>query len=229
VRRNTQVAVTIGLGLAVGSLLHSGVYLRYVRPQMHPVLVATSVALVAVGVISLVPAPCARRQARAAQHDHSPGHRDGDRHRSRAAWFLVVPILATLVPPPALGASSIGRVAALTPSSTAYAAPLSPGTPALTLSEFATRATYGRSLAGHDVILEGFSSRSASGGWNLTRMVIRCCAADALAIQVHIDNAPDPGVNAWARVTGRWDGDRNLASLAATHVDLIQQPSNPYE
>jgi hypothetical protein len=78
--------------------------------------------------------------------------------------------------------------------------------PVLTLSECATRATYGRTLADRNVILEGFSTPSPSGGWNLTHLVIVCCAADALAIEVHVDGVPDQA-RAPGRVSGRWQAD----------------------
>jgi uncharacterized membrane protein YcgQ (UPF0703/DUF1980 family) len=98
--------------------------------------------------------------------------------------------------------------------------------PVLTLSECATRATYGRTLADRNVILEGFSTPSPSGGWNLTRLVIVCCAADALAIEVHVDGVPDPGTSTWAPVTGRWQaGSARVPAIQAAQVTITQQPS----
>jgi uncharacterized repeat protein (TIGR03943 family) len=225
VRRGHETTVTIGLAAAVGSLLHSGIYLRYVRPQMYPLLVATAVTLAAIGLASL------RRGARAARADsHRPdGGHAGHGHRARAGWFLAIPILATLIPPPALGASSIGRIAALTMSAGTYTRPLRPGTPVLTLSEFATRARYGHTLTDRDVTLEGFSIPSSSGGWNLTRLVIVCCAADALSVQVHVDGTADPGTNAWVRVTGRWEAGGGIPAIRAARLTVTQQPADPYE
>jgi uncharacterized repeat protein (TIGR03943 family) len=231
-KRRSEITITIGLGLAAGSLLRSGIYLRYVRPAMYPLLAAAAVTLVAIGLASLL------KKATPLRHgdDHQDaGPRDEDphpehRHRLNAGWLLVIPMLVALVPPPALGASSIGRIAALTLTSGSYTQPIRPGIPALTLSEFATRAIYGHSLADRDVVLEGFSTPSPSGGWNLTRLVIVCCAADALAIQVHVDGAPNPGTSTWVRVTGRWQpASAGVPAIQAAQVTITQQPNDPYE
>lgn len=79
--------------------------------------------------------------------------------------------------------------------------------------------------------LEGFSTPSAGGGWDLDRLVIVCCAADvAVAVQVHIDGVPDPGTIAWVRVTGTWvDGTSSPAALRATRSTPIDPPKNAYE
>jgi hypothetical protein len=62
---------------------------------------------------------------RSGDHHQNGDPRDDDphnpeqRHGLNAGWLLVIPILAALVPPPALRASSIGRIEALTlPSAT---------------------------------------------------------------------------------------------------------------
>lgn len=231
-KRRTEIAVTIGLGLATASLLHDGVYLRYVRPAMFPVLAVAAAALVVIGIVSLFqPPPGPERDSRSqvspqwADHGHHPEHRHG-----KVGWLLVIPILAALIPPPALGASSIGRIAALTLSSGDYTQSLRPGVPVLTLSEFATRATYGSTLTGRDVILEGFSTPSPSGGWNLSRLVIFCCAADAQVIQVRVTGLSDPGTSTWVRVTGRWQtGKTQVPTIQAVQLTPTAQPSNPYE
>jgi hypothetical protein len=60
----------------------------------------------------------------------------------------------------------------------------------LTLAEFSGRARWDQaSLTGRRVRLTGFVTPAREGGWYLTRMSLRCCAADAMVWRVAVTAA----------------------------------------
>ncbi|THV12871.1 hypothetical protein E9934_10770 [Nocardioides caeni] len=112
---------------------------------------------------------------------------DDDRHPTTvAAWALLIPIVvAFVVRPPALGGyvaeRRVNDIAAASYDDPAVA-PLAEGvTHDLLVSEFvALAALYGEAIEDRDVRLLGFVT-SDGDGWYVTRLSIRCCAADASA------------------------------------------------
>ena len=97
--------------------------------------------------------------------------------------LLVLPVLAVfLIAPPALGADSVARAGARVPAAPAAFPPLSAGRVlGMSLSDFVTRGAYDSSgsLRSRTVRLTGFVARQG-GTTYLARLVITCCAADAL-------------------------------------------------
>ena len=63
----------------------------------------------------------------------------------------------------------------------------------------------GYSTVNTDIQVEGFIAASACEptGYTLVRLKISCCAADAIAIRVHIDSPPPYPANTWVKATVR--------------------------
>ena len=171
-------------------------------------------------------------------HEHDDGHGHG--HGPRAAWLLLLPVLAIfLIAPPALGAYAAARdtTNAIQPRE-AKAPPLPPGDPAeISVSDYVGRAVWdeGRSLEGRTVQMTGFVTPNPAGGWWLTRLALSCCAADAIASKVQAMDTPDLPENTWVTVTGEWvpgggtKSDTAIPLLKVADVVEVPQPKNPYE
>jgi len=173
---------------------------------------------------------------------------DGHGHHhglgSRMAWLLLAPVFALfLVAPPALGSyaaerSTVTRV----PAPAADYPPLPAGDPlVMRLDEYEARAVWdaGRTLAGRRFDLTGFVSSRPGGGYYLTRLVVTCCAADAVPVRILVtgDAAGSFAADTWIRVVGRYGGvDRSrekdvgpIATIRADSVRTIDPPAEPYE
>jgi uncharacterized repeat protein (TIGR03943 family) len=170
------------------------------------------------------------------EHDEHGGHR----HRLRAAWLLLLPVVTVfLVAPPALGSFTAQRAAE------SVAKPVDTGFPALPagnplplpLADFVVRAVWDTkgSLKNRPVQLIGFAVPRAGGGWYLTRLTITCCAADAVTYKVRIRGTAVPKKDEWFKVTGVWRPDGragrpdDIPVLNATRVTGIAEPHDPYE
>ena len=174
--------------------------------------------------------------------DDHDGHDHAGHGAPRAAWLLLLPVLAIfLVAPPALGAFSAERETAVVtaPAVDSDVPPLPPGDPvAVLLSDYASRAVWddGRSLAGRTIELTGFASKAPDGGWYLTRLSLTCCAADAVATKITVKDAPyAPPRNTWVTVTGEWvpgggtQSETAIPWIRATTMAEVPAPKNPYE
>ena len=231
----TRSLLLVVLGATAAWLWWSGAALNYVRASLGPLLLAGGVVFLLLG---LAPPFGLLDRGR-------PGQ--ADRHReARIGWLLLVPVLVlVVVQPAALGSyAAAGRSAVPAGAGGDYpplAAPVRGAVP-MTMAEFVTRALRdrARSLDGVRVRLVGFASPAkAAGGYQLTRFVIFCCAADAEALQVEVRGdrvrrAPDQ----WLEVEGRWaprpvagdhDPDPPPPALTATAVHPIPAPRPPYE
>ena len=235
-RRETQNILLVLLGGALLKIGFNGDYLRYVKPAQLPWVLAGGAVMVALGAIAIV------RDVRAARATASAGgHGDGHHHPARAAWLLVLPVLAVfLVAPPALGSYSVTRAEAR-PAAQSSAAfpPLPAGDPLpMTLTQFVTRAGWDAagSLNGRTVELTGFVTHS-KGSTLLARMVITCCAADAYPLKVRLAG---PGLAAypddtWLTVTGQvvpgtaTQANYYTADFTVATVKRITAPQDPYE
>lgn len=223
--------------------LFSELYLRYVQSGLRPYLVVSGAVLVLLGAAAGV----VRWRGRHADEEHGheyDHHEDGHGHAHpgpRLAWLLALPALALLLfPPPALGSYSAGREAAQRAAQGVGTFPALPsGDPVrLTLAEFSSRAIYdsGRSLKGRTVRMTGFVTQDDDGTWYVTRLYVRCCAADATTSKIEIRGADAPPTDAWVTVTGTWRPKGELGSdaawppvLDAGSVVRVKQPSDPYE
>jgi uncharacterized repeat protein (TIGR03943 family) len=243
--RRSQAAILFVVGAMALYLGRSDAALAYVKAGLQPLLVASGVVLVGLGLVGV------------AGHDHDEhGHQP---HGPRVAWLLVLPSLAlVLIAPPALGAFAASRQPIQPPptiqaSPSGTAAPSSDPFPPLIppgdgtavpmpLAEYLARDYQEpHTLAGVRIRLLGFVTPQHRGpdSYLLTRFAISCCAADATALRVAIRG--DQIVRAadtWLEVEGRWQQrtsddpgqpTTDTAVLLAESVRPIKQPSEPYE
>lgn len=220
-----------GLGLVLLAGWRDGRLDLYVHPSFVPVLAATGAALVLLAVVQLlrlVRWAAAGGQARA---DH------------RSAWGValvaMVVVVAALAPPRPLGSLvAEGQAAELLPPPE-----FTPGdeTEAWSLLDWARALNGGvqrERLIGRRVSVVGFVHRPRRGplvGETLvTRFVVRCCAADGLAVSLPIRHpeAPNLPPDAWVRV----DGVVRLAEIDgvarpyadADRLAIVAAPEAPY-
>ncbi|MDH6117018.1 putative repeat protein (TIGR03943 family) [Kitasatospora sp. GAS204A] len=243
-KREVQAILLVLLGSAVLRIsLFSDMYLRYVRAALRPYLVTAGVVLVLLGVLGAVAA------LRGARHQDHQDHQDSDHdahghshtHGPRIAWLLILPVTGILlVSPPALGSYTAQHAAntVAKPDTATGFPPLPAGDPlALPLAEFDVRAAWdaAQPLKGRRVKLLGFVSPKSGGGWYVTRLVISCCAADAMTYKVEIRGAAAPPTGSWVAVTGVWQPDGQPAqpdavpALNAGQVVSVPEPRDPYE
>jgi uncharacterized repeat protein (TIGR03943 family) len=214
------------VGAVVLRLTLSGAYLRYVQNGMKPWLLIAGVALVVLGVITVVRSLLGR------------GADDGH-DQPREGWLLLAPIAALLlVAPPSLGSYGVDRAAPVNVRSVGGGFKTLPpsNTPvAMTLLEYGQRAFDGdgRSVRDATVSLTGFVADAATGSsFRLARYQIACCAADASAMIVKIIgiSGDAPARDQWVTVTGRFHPTGGQTpELTAVSITPITAPEDPYE
>ncbi|MGW0660820.1 TIGR03943 family putative permease subunit [Streptodolium elevatio] len=177
-------------------------------------------------------------------HDGHDGHGHDHSKGPHVAWLLCLPVLALfLIAPPALGSytaersdTTIAKPAAKTVDAGFPALP--PGDPYdMTLGDFGVRAVWdpAETLTGRNIRLTGFATPGKDGTWYINRLVISCCAADAVARKVQIHGVPAPPTDTWVTVVGTWLKTGEAASesatpaLTATSVETVPAPKEPYE
>ncbi len=224
--------ISILVGAVLIRLTVSDTYERYVRVGMGPLLLLAGIAVILVGLVTLVQA--LRGVEPADAHDHDDHHHAGG---LGVGWLLLAPIAALLlVAPPTLGSFGVSRGAIVDVRAGAPVFdPLprdSPPRP-MTLLEFGQRAFEhrGASFNGVPVQLTGFVAGAEDGGFRLARYTIACCAADAAPIVVRIAGTTGaPSLDQWVTVTGTFrPGGDETPELAATSVVQIPAPNDPYE
>ena len=244
-RRDVQAVLLILLGGAILRISIGDTFLNYVKESMRPWLIASGATLVVLGVLALIDVLRRGREAdEATPHDEPHEHESHDghdhSHGPRAAWLLLLPVLAIfLIAPPALGAYAAARdtTNAIQPRE-AKAPPLPAGDPVtISVSDFVGRAVWdeGRTLDGRTVQMTGFVTPNPAGGWWLTRLALTCCAADAIASKVQALDAQDLPANTWVTVTGSWQpgggtmSDTAIPQMNVSTLTQVPQPKNPYE
>ncbi|MFM9050649.1 MAG: TIGR03943 family putative permease subunit [Actinomycetota bacterium] len=242
-RRDVQAVILILVGGAVLRISIGDTFLNYVKDVMKPWLIASGAVLVVLGVLALIDVlRKGRTDDEATPHDEPHEHDDGHGHAHgpRAAWLLLLPVLAIfLIAPPALGAYAAARdtTNAVQPRQ-ASAPPLPAGDPVtITVSDYVGRAVWdeGRTLEGRNVQMIGFVTPNPEGGWWLTRLALACCAADALASKSQVLDTADLPANTWVSVTGTWvpgggtKSDTAIPLLKVDEIAEVPQPKNPYE
>lgn len=246
-RRPLQVTLLVlsGLGLLHASLF-TDLSLRFVKAGMRPMLVASGVLLLVLGV-----AEAWSRQKPAGEdgHDHDHEDTDAERHADahghdhstvpRIAWLLFLPALSLLFyAPPALGAYTAAREAPKAVTEQRYFDPLPATSPVpLTLTQFTSRVQqdHKRDIGGRSVRMTGFvTPAKGADGWYLTRIIFTCCAADAQSVKVRIHGAAALPADTWVTVTGTWHPGGKLgtssapAALDARTVKKVAKPVNAY-
>jgi uncharacterized repeat protein (TIGR03943 family) len=222
--------ITLLVGAVLLRLTLTDTYLRYVRPELGPWLLVAGVAVVALGVATLV---------WSLRHGDEPDpNAHGHEHGVGPGWLLLAPIAALLlVAPPTLGAYGVERAANVDITSGAPVFdPLTKGAPPhpMGLLEFSQRAFErdGATFNGASVELTGFVAEAEDGGFRLARYQIACCAADAAPVVVRVvgTTGDPPSLDQWVTVTGTFEpGGKEPPELAATSVVEIPAPDDPYE
>ena len=255
-KRPVQVTLLVlsGLGLLHASLF-TDLCLRYVKEGLRPLLVASGVLLLVLGVVDALsgrirPRPGHGEPAGHPEdahgdhergHDHDGGHAHGHDHTGtpRIAWLLFLPALSLLFfAPPALGAYTATREAPKAVKEQDHFDPLPRTSPLpMTLTDFTTRVQQdrGQAIKGRSVQMSGFVTPDKKGGdWYLTRIIISCCAADAQSVKVRMYGMPALAANTWVAVTGTWHSGGTLGTSSAPvaldvrTVERIARPVNGY-
>ncbi len=224
--------ISMLVGAVVLRLTFTDTYRRYVQPAMGKWLLIAGVALILLGLVTLINALRNVEPSEAHGHDHEHSHNVG------VGWLLLAPIAALLlVAPPTLGAYGVNRAGTIkVKPGKAFFKPLhAKDTPAqMTLLEYVERSLEqsGASFHGVPVKLTGFVAGAEAGGFRLARYQIACCAADATPVVLEVvgtSGAP-PHDDQWVTVTGKFQpGGDELPRLAATSVVEIPAPNDPYE
>jgi uncharacterized repeat protein (TIGR03943 family) len=225
--------ISILVGAVLLRLTLTGTYERYVKVGTDRWLLVAGVAVILVGLATLVRALRHAEPADGHDHDHDHDHGGG----LGVGWLLLAPIAALLlVAPPTLGSFGVSRGAIVDVRAGAPVfdpLPRSSQPLPMSLFEFGQRAfeRNGVSFNGMPVQLTGFVSDSEAGGFRLARYTIACCAADAAPVVVRVvGTIGAPSRDQWVTVTGKFrPGGTDVPELAATSVVQIPAPNDPYE
>jgi uncharacterized repeat protein (TIGR03943 family) len=212
VNRRAQTAILFLVGATALWVSMTDIYLRYVKSGLRPFLFAAGVILIVAASAMLWYER--RRYERPPVHpagEHPPSHAH---HGPRVAWLLVLPLFAlVVVTPPALGSYTADRTGTGLQPPPGFPALPTTGPLTLTLDDYATRAVYdhGNSLGNRQITVVGFVTVGQGGAPYLTRMVLNCCAADALPIKVGMTGQVPAGLrpDTWLEVTGTYT-DRHI-------------------
>ncbi|OZF05022.1 TIGR03943 family putative permease subunit [Rhodococcoides fascians] len=222
-RRETQNVLLLLVGGAMVKISVDGSFLRYVKPSLHPYLLASGIFIVGLAVVAIVRDV---RRGGPADDDHV--------HSSRPYWMLLLPAaLILFVAPPALDVSSVSdRVVAAGPVQRTAFPPLpdseAPEVPLLDVVQRAARDSTG-SLDDREITVTGIRVENPDGSVDLARILIICCAADARSIRIHLDRDVE---GEWLRVRGTVGESSpetgNIPTMAVTGVEQIDEPENTY-
>lgn len=236
--RPAQNLLLVALGLMVLWItVVSGEYVNYVKPGLLLPLLVAAIALIVLGAAGLHRGRRAPGRERHGGHDHAP----------RVAWLLCLPLVAVFViAPPALGAFTADRAGTAPPA--ALPSPPAGGSDVLdasdgpvemSLSEFVGRAYDAQSkldsaITGVPVKLTGFAAPYKGGeGWYLTRLLMACCAGDAIPVRVRVLGLPEPAAGSWVQVVGTWKArtgnQTDEQAVDGRSIRSVRKPKYPYE
>jgi len=220
------------VGAVVLRLTFTDTYRRYVQPAMGKWLLVAGVALILLGLVTVINALRNVEPEEAHGHDHEHSHSVG------VGWLLLAPIAALLlVAPPTLGAYGVNRAGSIhVKPGKAFFKPLhqKDAPVQMKLLEYIERSLEhnGASFHGVPVKLTGFVAGSEVGRFRLARYQIACCAADATPVVLEVvgTSGTPPSDDQWVVVTGTFrPGGGELPRLAATSIVEIPAPTDPYE
>jgi uncharacterized repeat protein (TIGR03943 family) len=224
--------ISMLVGAVVLRLTFTDTYRRYVQPAMGKWLLIAGVALIVLGLVTLINALRNVEPEEAHGHDHEHSHSVG------VGWLLLAPIAALLlVAPPTLGAYGVNRAGSVkVRPGKAFFKPLhqKDAPVQMKLLEYIERSLEhnGASFHGVPVKLTGFVAGSEAGSFRLARYQIACCAADATPVVMEVvgTSGTPPSDDQWVTVTGTFrPGGGELPRLAATSIVEIPAPEDPYE
>jgi uncharacterized repeat protein (TIGR03943 family) len=224
--------ISVLVGVVVLRLTFTDTYRRYVQPAMGKWLLIAGIAVILLGLVTLVNSLRNVEPEEAHGHDHEHSHRVG------VGWLLLAPIAALLlVAPPTLGAYGVNHAGAIKiKPGHAFFKPLrqKDAPVELTLLEYIERSLEHNGASFHrvPVKLTGFVAGAEAGGFRLARYQIACCAADAQPVVIDVvgTSGTPPREDEWVTVTGTFQrGGGDVPRLAATSVITIRAPDDPYE
>lgn len=237
--RWTQGLLLAFLGAVLLRISLSDAYLRYVTEWMKWPIAVSGLILLALAVGPVL------RQGADDGHGHGEGADGGDGHGvPLVTWLLVLPgLVAFVVSPPELGSFLAERRAGdqAAVSRPAIVADLeSDQAVRLDVTELIWRAQEGgETLEGQPVVLTGFVTHDpdSDDGWFVTRLTIGCCAADAVAYRVAVEDeaaAGRPARDEWVEVTGTHAPGTGLTVdedpvVTARQVVTVEAPRQTYE
>jgi uncharacterized repeat protein (TIGR03943 family) len=236
--RETENALLLLLGLATAIIAISGVYTRYVKPQLLPWLAAVAVLLIVLALSAIV------RDLRRGRDDKTGSDEPtGHAHRRGIGWLIAVPVLLlAFVVPPALGAQAAAPIAiTLSPNELRQPFPSLPAgrAPEVSLKEVMKRVALDSAgtLNSRLITIVGFTLK-ADSGTDLARITIFCCAADAQLGRLHLRGPASAGAaglpdNTWIRVEGTIAPPADAASPAIPTMTVstltpVDAPANTY-
>ncbi|HSS23713.1 MAG TPA: TIGR03943 family protein [Mycobacterium sp.] len=234
-RRETENTILLLVGFSIGLITLTGAFTRYVKPTLLPWLAITAVLLVGLALVAIV----ADIRRGGPEHDD-----DGHSHRTGVVWLLVVPIVVLIfVAPPPLRPQAAARSVTTASNDVLRHVfpPLPPGrAPEVSLPEVVMRAANDTSgsLTNRLVTITGFVLNE-SGGMDLARIVIICCAADAQLARIHLRNHDGGSAirfadSTWLRVEGevtpavRQPNTAPIPTLRAVTITPVDAPANQY-
>lgn len=241
-----RLIASLAVSAAMGWLwlkLGRSEWLRMPAEGLQPFLVASGIVLCAAGLIGArrdgLPF-LGRHQGQGLHSDAALSSEHGHDHSRgpRIAWLLVPPALVLLLfAPPALGSYTATRDNPKIVEDYERFEPLPAHGPApLSLTEFIARAQQDdkQSLQGRTVLMQGFVAPGKGGTWDLTRLLVACCAADSQSLTVTMHGVTAPPADTWVKVTGRWHPGGVLGTTSAAlaldvaTIQRIPEPRIPY-
>lgn len=227
-----RAALLATLGIVLLGKWRDGSLALYVNPIYIPLMIASGVVLL---VVSAAFFSRLARQARGGRDDGHAGHGS----RTGVGLIGLAVLLAALAPARPLGSAALASQGTEV-APPAFAVNLTEDTADWSLLEWSVALGGERRdrLAGRPISVVGFVHRpreaAPSEGFRIARFVVRCCAADGVAVSLPVYH-PDGGafaVDSWVRVDGTLrladvDG-RMVPTIDATTLTEVPRPATPY-
>ncbi|MEM9133769.1 MAG: TIGR03943 family protein [Actinomycetota bacterium] len=233
-----RAAVMVSIGAMAARLLWSGGYGWFVQQHMFIPLLLAAVVLIAFGAFEI---------AVGIREEQRIGATSRWRVAPTVGWLLLLPLAVLVaVAPTGLGAAAASRIEAFSPTEqTDEFPPLDTGGGPVEMRvyDFLDRAIWDdeRSLDGVAVRLEGLvvNDDEIADGFQLTRFLVSCCAADGIPLQVALRGLDAPlEDNTWVIADVVWIepdvpyADSGLRIVEAEILSIEPQPGvrkDPYE
>lgn len=233
-----RAAVMVSIGAMVARLLWSGGYGWFVQQHMFIPLVLAAIVLIGFGTFEIVVG---------IREEQRIGATSRWRVAPSVGWLLLLPLAVLVaVAPTGLGAAAASRIEAFSPTEETDEFPpldASGGPVEMRVYDFLDRAIWDdeQSLDGVTVRLEGLvvNDEEIADGFQLTRFLVSCCAADGIPLQVALRGLDAPlENNTWVIADVVWiepevpypDSGRRI--VEADIVAIEPQPGvrkDPYE
>jgi uncharacterized repeat protein (TIGR03943 family) len=230
VNRRVQAAILGVVGVAALRLGLTGDLVFYVRERMRVPILIAGVVLIGVALMTAWP----RRQRDGNDTDGS----ERDQHMPRAAWLLILPVVALLAfTPRPLGADSAASTSVYRYDPALEYGPIGPprhGAVDLDLAQFWERVRFDphHSVRNVNVRIVAFAIVDAEPD-QLGRYLISCCAGDAALLALNVTQwpGPRPEQGEWLSAVIRQHGPPTKDGTVTVDVISVRptdQPEDPY-